>query len=217
LFFHSSLGDRVARVVDRLPNLTVLVEVVDDPAAAGQVRGAVDYEELLTSSAPMPVIERPGNDLYMFYTGGTTGMPKGVMYDIADITLYYFRHGFPRVGVEFPATVDDVASAVLEVASLGKLSTSVTGAPLMHGTGLWLGAMMHHLAGGHAVTLTGRSLDAHELLAAIERHRCTHTTIVGDAFAKPIVRAIDEANANGRPYDTSSLTKIISSGVMWTT
>lgn len=217
LFFHSSLGDRVARVVDRLPNLTVLVEVVDDPAAAGQVRGAVDYEALLASAAPMPVIDRPGDDLYMFYTGGTTGMPKGVMYDIADITIYYFRHGFPRVGVEFPATVDDVASAVLEVAALGKLSTSVTGAPLMHGTGLWLGAMMHHLAGGHAITLTSRSLDAHELLAAIERHRCTHTTIVGDAFAKPIVRAIDQAIANGRPYDTSSLTKIISSGVMWTT
>ncbi len=216
LFFHSSLGERVARIGNRLPKLTLLVEIVDDPAAAGQVAGAIEYETLLAGTPPMPAIKRPGNDLYMFYTGGTTGMPKGVMYDIAEITTFYFRHGFPRVGVAFPETVDAVAPAVLELAALGKLSTSVTGAPLMHGTGLWLGALMHQLAGGHAVTLTSRSLDPHELLAAIQRHRCTHTTIVGDAFAKPIVRAIDEAIADGHPYDTSSLTTIISSGVMWT-
>jgi fatty-acyl-CoA synthase len=87
----------------------------------------------------------------------------------------------------------------------------------MHGTGLWLGALMHHLGGGHVVTLTSRSLDADELLGAIQRHRCTHNTIVGDAFSKPMIRAIDAAAERGQPYDTSSLKAIISSGVMWTT
>jgi fatty-acyl-CoA synthase len=94
---------------------------------------------------------------------------------------------------------------------------SVTGAPLMHGTGLWLGALMHHLGGGHVVTLTSRSLDADELLRAVEHHRCTHNTIVGDSFSKPIIRAIDAAIERGEPYDLSSLRMFVSSGVMWTT
>jgi fatty-acyl-CoA synthase len=67
------------------------------------------------------------------------------------------------------------------------------------------------------ITLTSRSLDADELLTAIQRHRCTHNTIVGDAFSKPIIRAIDAAAARGEPYDLSSLRMIVSSGVMWTT
>jgi fatty-acyl-CoA synthase len=77
--------------------------------------------------------------------------------------------------------------------------------------------MMHHLAGGHVVTLTNRSLDADELLTAIQRHGATHNTIVGDAFSRPIIRALDAAAASGEPYDMSSLRAIVSSGVMWTT
>src|SRR4030095_592146 len=61
------------------------------------------------------------------------------------------------------------------------------------------------------------SLDADEMLTASQRHRCTHNTIIGDAFSKPIIRAIDAAIDRGLPYDTSSLRMIISSGVMWTT
>jgi fatty-acyl-CoA synthase len=77
--------------------------------------------------------------------------------------------------------------------------------------------MMPGLQGGTVVTLPSRSLDAHELLSTVQRHKANSITIVGDAFAKPIVRAIDEATEKGEPYDLSSLQLVISSGVMWTT
>ncbi|MEY2444760.1 MAG: 3-oxocholest-4-en-26-oate---CoA ligase, partial [Ilumatobacteraceae bacterium] len=90
-------------------------------------------------------------------------------------------------------------------------------APLMHGTGLWLGAFAAHLTGGEVITLTSRTLDAHEVLRTAQARRATSLVIVGDAFAKPLVAAIDEAADRGEPYDLSSLTLILSSGVMWTT
>jgi fatty-acyl-CoA synthase len=87
----------------------------------------------------------------------------------------------------------------------------------MHGTGLWIGCFIPHLAGGHVITLTNRSLDPHEVLETVERHRATALTIVGDSFAKPLVRALDEGRPDGSKYDTSSIAVISSSGVMWTT
>ena len=217
LFFHASLANRVARVLDRLPKLKLLVEV--DDTGSGDLLGgrAVAYEELVKANEPAARITRDESDLYMLYTGGTTGMPKGVMYPIGEITRFFTRLGFPAVGLPVPDTADQIAPAVAELAGRGGTSVSVTGAPLMHGTGLWLGALMHHLGGGHVITLASRSLDADELLTAIQRHRCTHNTIVGDSFSKPIIRALDAAVARGEPYDTSSLRMIVSSGVMWTT
>ena len=217
LFFHASLADRVGRVIERLPQLKLLVEV--DDTGAGELLGgrAVAYDALVASHDPAARVSRDENDLYMLYTGGTTGMPKGVMYPMGDITGFFTRLGFPAVGLPVPASAAEIAPSVAELAAAGRTSVSVTGAPLMHGTGLWLGALMHHLGGGHVVTLTNRSLDADELLRAIERHRCTHNTIVGDSFSKPIIRAIDAAIDRGEPYDLSSLRMIVSSGVMWTT
>jgi fatty-acyl-CoA synthase len=105
---------------------------------------------------------------------------------------------------------------VAGLVAAGNPVVSIPCAPLMHGTGVWLGAIMPQLGGAAVVTLRSRSLDADELLTTIQRERATTMTIVGDAFSKPIVAALDEAAAAGRPYDTSSLKLIISSGVMWT-
>ena len=68
----------------------------------------------------------------------------------------------------------------------------------MHGTGVWLGTFIPHLAGGTVITLESRSLDADELLEAVQRHRVNAIAIVGDAFSKPILRALDERQ-RGRP------------------
>ena len=215
LFFHSSLSDRVARVADRLPNLRLLVEVDDGGPSLGD--RAVPYSGLLDAHPPMARIERDGADIYMLYTGGTTGMPKGVMYPMADITGFFARLGYTAAGLSIPDAASDLAPMVRDLAAAGANPVSITGAPLMHGTGLWLGTFMHHMMGGHVVTLTSRSLDAHELLELIQRYGCTHNTIVGDSFAKPIIKALDEAIERGEPYDTASLKMMVSSGVMWTT
>jgi 3-oxocholest-4-en-26-oate---CoA ligase len=214
IIFHSSLGDRVARILDRLPKLKLLVEV--DDGSTGQVPGAVAYDDLQASTDPMPRIERSEDDLYMLYTGGTTGMPKGVMYDMGGLTRGFVMLGLPMLGLAAPADAADVAELIKGASVGGSTLTSIPAAPLMHGTGCWLGWFIPHLAGGHVVTLENRSLDAHELLATVERHRVTSITIVGDSFAKPIIRALDEGKPDGSPYDTSSIGMFISSGVMWT-
>ena len=93
LVFHTSLGDRVARVRDRLDRVRLLVEVDDGPPQTGltHVEGAVRYEELQATVAPAQRIEPRGDELYIFYTGGTTGMPKGVMYPLEDFTDWFLR------------------------------------------------------------------------------------------------------------------------------
>ena len=100
LVFHSSLGDRVERIRARLPKLKVLIEV--DDGSSGQVPTAKRYEELLASQPPMPRIAREESDIYMLYTGGTTGMPKGVMYDMGGLARSFASLGFPLLGLHGP-------------------------------------------------------------------------------------------------------------------
>ena len=214
LVFHSSLGDRVAQVVDRLPKLKLLIEV--DDGGTGQVATARRYDEILATHEPMERIVRSEDDIYMLYTGGTTGMPKGVMYDVASHVGLFLRSGFPFLGQRVPRTAEEVAPLVQAITETGNRMIAIPCAPLMHGTGLWLGAYSSHLTGGEVITLTSRTLDPHEVLQTVQARRATSLVIVGDAFAKPLVRAIDEAAADDKPYDLSSIGVIISSGVMWT-
>ncbi len=214
LVFHSSLGDRVERVRERVPNVKLFIEV--DDGATGQVQGALSYEDVLAANHPMPRIARSEDDTYMLYTGGTTGMPKGVMYDMGSLTRFFEGLGFPLLGLVPPEDAADIAGMIKEVIDGGNRLISLPSAPLMHGTGIWLGAMVPQLGGATIVTLQSRSLDANEMLSTIQRESVTNLTIVGDAFSKPILAAIDTAIAQGQPYDLSALKMIISSGVMWT-
>lgn len=215
LFYHSSLADRVAEVVGRLPDLVLLVEVDDGPPTA-DVPGKVPYEDLVAAHAPAPRIERSPDDVYMLYTGGTTGMPKGVMYRMGEITRSHANNGAGQIGLalgeDWRELVADVARARAETGPF----VSVPCCPLMHGTGMWIGATIPHSVGATVVVLTDRKFDADELLRVTERERANMAVIVGDAFARPIADALDAAARAGRPYDTSSLTRIVSSGVMWT-
>jgi fatty-acyl-CoA synthase len=220
IVYHTSLADRVARVIDDLPGVKLLIAVDDGPAADGvvvEVPGALGFEDVVSGHDPMERIERSEDDVYMLYTGGTTGLPKGVMYTMGDFTGGFLSGGFPLVGLAPPETADDVAPLVAGLIESGKQAVTIPCAPLMHGTGVWIGAFIPQFTGAHVVTLTNRSLDAHEVLDTVERHGVTLLTIVGDAFAKPIIRALDDGKPDGSAYDTSSLAMIMSSGVMWTT
>jgi len=216
IVFHRSLAERVGRVIDRLPKLKLLIVVEDEPGA--DVPGAVEYEQVVADNEAMARIERGEDDVYMLYTGGTTGMPKGVMYQTGGLAEGFIMQGFPMVGLEPPASAANVAELVKGAVEQGSRMVSIPCAPLMHGTGCWLGWFIPMCAGGKIVTLESRSLDAHEVLSKIEEHGVTTITIVGDSFAKPLVRAIDEGKPDGSgTYDLSSLALILSSGVMFTT
>ena len=147
---------------------------------------------------------RSGDDLYLLYTGGTTGMPKGVMWRQDDIFVSLdapSRRPLP----EQP----DLAALREKVTKPGP--AAVPAAPLMHGTGAFNALNILQVAGS-IVTLVGRSFDAVELLDTIEREQIRSVSIVGDAFAKPILRALD---AEPDRWDVSSLRVMVSSGVMW--
>jgi 3-oxocholest-4-en-26-oate---CoA ligase len=147
---------------------------------------------------------RSGDDLLLFYTGGTTGAPKGVMWrqdDFAALINGGSRRRYPEDG-----TLDDVRAAV---DSPGPIH--LPACPLMHATGS-VTSMAALWQGGSVVTVPSRSLDVIRLLDTIERERVQTMAIAGDAFARPIVEALD---AEPGRWDLSSLTHIISSGVIW--
>ena len=214
LFFHSSLGDRVARVVDRLPKLKLLVEVSDD--GEHHVVTAIPYNTLLADYDPMPRITRDEDDIYMLYTGGTTGMPKGVMYQMGSLVEGFVNGGLAFIGMTPPAEISQLGTTVRDAHASGIRPITIPGCPIMHGTGMWIGAMMPQSGGAHVITLQKRSFDAHEMFQVVQEKKATLAVVVGDSFVKPMIRALDEAIAKGTPYDASSLKMIASSGVMWT-
>ena len=212
LLFHGSLADRVKSVRDRAPKLKAVVQVDD---GSPRLDGALDYEDLITSHDPAPRIERSGDDLYFLYTGGTTGMPKAVMWrheDLFDATMptaYLLR------GKQPPEDADGVAVIAKELVEAGEAAVHIPASPLMHGTG-FITALQTLTGGGTVVTLESRKFDAHELWRTVEREGVKQMAIVGDAFAKPMLRALEEAESQGHPYDISSVGLMVSSGVMWT-
>jgi acyl-CoA synthetase (AMP-forming)/AMP-acid ligase II len=212
LVFHSSLSDRVARIQGRATKVKLWVEVDD---GGESLPGAVGFEDLIADHPPAPRIKRNSDDLYMLYTGGTTGMPKGVMYDIGGMLQGLMKSAFPILGLGLPE-IEEVPALVEKLHADGGAFASIPACPLMHGTGMWLGALIPHLAGAPVITLESRSLDAHELLSTAVREKVGQITIVGDAFAKPIIKALAEARDEGKPYDLSHLRFMMSSGVMWT-
>jgi fatty-acyl-CoA synthase len=212
--FHSSLGDRVARVRARLPKLRLLVEADDGPAGEGsrRVDGAVAYDELQRTLTPAARIRPQGDEIYMLYTGGTTGMPKGVMYSMEDFTTFFLRTYPSMIGqakITDPAVLPAMAR---ELRARGAAPISMSGPPLMHGTGCWLGMMVPQMLGGTAVLLEQRSLDPVELWSTVARERVSLVVVVGDPFARPLLRTLDEHP--GR-WDVSCLRLMVSSGAMF--
>jgi fatty-acyl-CoA synthase len=214
LVYHGALAERVQAVRDRLPKLRTLIQVETvDADRVPLLAGAVAYEDLLAAHPPAERIAGSPDDLVFLYTGGTTGLPKGVMWRHADL-FTVFSQGYQALG-EVPDSVSGVGAAAKRMREFGLSGPCVAAAPLMHGMA-WFTSMGRLMTGSTVVSLTKRSFDAHELWQLVERHRVMMVVIVGDAFARPMVRALEEAEAKGTPYDISSLMVIVSGGVMWT-
>ena len=213
LVFDAQFGDRVAAIIEKLPKIKFLIEI--DDGSDQHLEGAIRLEQLIAAHDPMPRrTDYSEDDIYMLYTGGTTGMPKGVMYRHGDFSQALMggwdMHGYVR-----PADGKELAAAILELQARGASPISIPACPLMHGTGLWLGVIMPHQMGGCAVLFRNEHFDAGALWDLIARERVTDVAIVGDAFARPMLAALEAAKAAGKPYDVSSLKQITSSGVMF--
>jgi len=211
VIFHGSLGERVAAVRDRAPRLKAAIQVDD---GAPLVAGALRYEDLVRDTAPMPRQDRSGDDYLFLYTGGTTGMPKGVMWRQEDLWWSLAETIYVLGGLPTPEKASECGALARQNIENGRGAVHLPASPLMHGTGqfttfqaMWLG--------GTIVTLEDRHFDPDELWQVVQREKVSSMAIVGDAFAKPMVRALEEAEARGEPYDISSVGLTISSGVIW--
>lgn len=194
VMYHSIFAPELARILPELPDVDVLIQVADD-SGNELLPGAVDYETILAESDPAgpPVTPSP-DDLYIVYTGGTTGMPKGVLWRQDDIFMNAM--GGKEVGTW------------IQVGSYGEIAERArnnTGfrlmalPPLMHGAAQWASFMM--LNGGSTVILpTARNLDAKEIWETVERENVMTMALVGDAMARPLVEEYKRGD-----YDASSL------------
>ena len=220
LVFHSSLADRVARVRGRATGVRLWIAVDDGPPEGDgdrTVEGAVAIEDAIAGHDPAPRIERSPDDLTMTYTGGTTGLPKGVMSHIGPGVDAILSSAPPIVG-EAPVTDPaDVAPFARRFADEGRRLVGLPACPLMHATGMSIGTYPSLTFGGTIALLDHRGLDVEELWDLVEREQVLSLTLVGDAFARPLLHGLDRAKEEGRSRDLSSLLIILSSGAMFST
>ncbi|MGK2948236.1 MAG: acyl-CoA synthetase [Acidimicrobiales bacterium] len=204
--FHGTFADRIENIRDRLPLVKLWLWV--DDGAGPMPEWATPYEAAAEAGTPEPVSGpwgRDGDHLLLLYTGGTTGMPKGVMWRQDDL----FR---TLVGTFVPTVRDsDPDMALIRDAVQGPGLVGLPACPLMHGTGCFTQLIVLS-GGGCTVTLEERHLDIEEMFTTIEREGVNTIAIVGDSFARPMVRALDD---NPGKWDISSLMIISSSGVMF--
>jgi fatty-acyl-CoA synthase len=196
--------DNIEILRPRLPNVTQWVEVGEGEDLP---EGIIAYEDLVTQGDGSNLdVTRSGSDLLFLYTGGTTGMPKGVMWE--HHALRETQTMALKLLGEAPETLEEIGQFIQ---SNNGGDIYIPACPLMHGTGLFT-AMAVMMNGGTIVTLQAPSLDSDELWQTVERRGVTNMAIVGDAFAKPMLAALEEAQGK---YDVSSVATVISSGVMW--
>ena len=208
--FQATYAARIWEIRNRLPKVKLYIQVDDGTEAL--LKGAVEFEKALRTQNPMARIDRSAEDVYMLYTGGTTGMPKGVMYPGGPFCQFFVTMGLGGRGLTPPTTIEGLIDLLPGIVDK---PVSLPACPLMHGTGVWLGSFMPMILGGTVVTTQRLGLDSDHLWGLVETHRVSDLVIVGDAFAKPLLGALDAAVARGNPYNVSSLRQIISSGVMW--
>ena len=187
---------RIAAVKDEMPKLRHFVVIEDGGDDEVSGLGSVGYEVALDAASPKRDFEpRSGDDIYILYTGGTTGMPKGVMWRQHDV-IFALGGGIDHVtGVPAKRPQD-----MIEKAKAGPGLSMFPIAPLMHGAAQW-GTLGSLFAGNKAV-LYGGSFDPDEIWKIVERERVNTIAVTGDAMARPLAEALEAAAG---AYDISSL------------
>jgi acyl-CoA synthetase (AMP-forming)/AMP-acid ligase II len=206
---HRQFGARVEAAAADAPLLKHLISV-EDGSSSEQAAGAIDYEPALaTAAATRPDgSNRSGDDHYIAYTGGTTGLPKGVVWRQEDIFFAAMGGGDVFQSGNFIAAPDELNDRMPEVGG-----TILTTPPLMHVSAQW-GVFHSMFAGGRVVFPPHGAFDADVIWSLIAGESVNILTIVGDAMAQPLADSFARAADAGSPYDVSSLFVIGSGGAV---
>src|SRR3954453_10652079 len=209
LVYREEFGPRVAHVIDELPKLQHLVMIPDSSGASQDGLDPVSYPDALAAGSPERDFgPRSGDDIVIIYTGGTTGMPKGVMWRAEDI-FYGLVGGidpFTHVRV-----TDEYHHAKKAAAAEGHLVFLNT-PPLMHGAA-FVSTLMQFFQGN--VNVLVEKFDPYEVWRLVGRHHINGILIVGDAMARPMIEALDEMETAGEELDLSSFISLSSSAAVF--
>jgi acyl-CoA synthetase (AMP-forming)/AMP-acid ligase II len=206
LVHQRQFSPHVAALLPELPELRHVVVIDDDSQETDPRHDAVGFEEALAQGSPeRDFPARSGEDLYILYTGGTTGLPKGVVWHHKDV-FYALGGGIDAMTRE---RVERPEQMVEKGLAMGGQLTFLPIAPLMHGATQW--AVMGQSFVGNKILLVPK-FEPHEVWSLVEHERVNMIMITGDAMGKPLVEALDEP---GHHYDLSSLIGMTSSAALF--
>ena len=212
IIFQSNFHQQILLIQNDLPKVKAFVETSQNDFDKESTFDSL--ENIMQTFSPLDHQDRSEDEIYMIYTGGTTGMPKGVMYKQGGFVISMLKT-LKTMGFSVPKEIDGLPDEIMKLKEINALPKSLVACPLMHGTGMWLGAFLPLLTGGSVITVPNSSFDPDEIWKVVEQQKVTSLVIVGDAFAKPLLESLKDSKNRNEMYDISSLLLIISSGVMW--
>ncbi|MCH2409509.1 AMP-binding protein [Myxococcota bacterium] len=197
IIYHSTFAPALDSIRKKLPHLRLLLQVADE-SDNELLSGALDFEAALKEATPREPENLSPDDLYMLYTGGTTGKPKGVMWRQEDIIA----------AALLPRNCEPNLNAIVQRALKGGVR-SLPAPPFMHGAAHWIAFNMWHIGGTVFVQSNTKKLDPEDIWETIEREGITALSIVGNAFATPLIDVF-----KNRAYNATTLRLITTGGAI---
>jgi 3-oxocholest-4-en-26-oate---CoA ligase len=204
LIYHAAFAPMVEKIRAELPHMRLLLQVADGSGNA-LLPGAIDYEDALAqSSDDRPALQWSGDDLYILYTGGTTGFPKGVLWRQEDI--FFGALGGHPPGAPKHESLDSIVTT-----ARNGILRALPAPPFMHGAAHWMAFTCLHQGGAVVVQNNPVRLDPDDIWSTVEREQIAFLTIVGDAFGRPLLDQLDK-----KAYDLSRFNVLLSGGAILT-